>query len=40
MANDPNHTASRQRERYHQRWLSWLTLLAGAAMCGIALLLS
>jgi hypothetical protein len=40
MTFDPKPGTSRQRERHHQRWLSWLTLLAGAAMCGIALLLS
>ena len=35
MANDPDRHSLRQT-----KWLSWLTLLAGAAMCIFAVLMS
>jgi hypothetical protein len=35
MAKDPARTPSRQTV-----WLSWLTLLAGAVMCLVAVLMS
>jgi hypothetical protein len=36
MANDPDRHSLRQTTK----WLSWLTLLAGAAMCIFAVLMS
>jgi len=36
MSSDPE----RVLPRGHAKWLSWLTLAAGAAMCVVAVLLS
>jgi hypothetical protein len=39
MSSEPNRRTS-AFGAYRSRWLSWLTLLAGAVMCVIAVLLS
>jgi hypothetical protein len=39
MTTDPSRCFSRPAER-HVKWLSWITLLAGAVMCVVAVLLS
>jgi hypothetical protein len=39
MTNDSNQTTARAAER-QVKWLSWVTLFAGAVMCAIAVLLS
>jgi hypothetical protein len=39
MSNDPHQPSARPVER-QVKWLSWVTLLAGAVMCVVAVLLS
>jgi hypothetical protein len=39
MSNDLVSDAGRRGER-RDRWISWMTLVAGAVMCGVAVLLS
>jgi hypothetical protein len=39
MSIDPSPRFTRPAER-HVKWLSWITLLAGAVMCVVAVLLS